>query len=138
MQGEALGAAEQTAFRSHRTLHKRPLRGTDARCAPLRRNRNPDALGGSVQTMHPDGRLIAAPTVKIGKLYKKRRLRTPSAACLRRPGCPARKKAGEQVPRLCNHGKAGADGCEIALDEIAYSLQFIKGYSASKVGSIGA
>ena len=56
----------------------------------------------------------------------------------RRPGCPARKKAGEQVPRLCNHGKAGADGCEIALDEIAYSLQFIKGYSASKVGSIGA
>ena len=49
-------------------------------------------------TTQQGGRLIAAPTVKIGKLYKKRRLRTPSAACLRRPGCPARKKAGGQVP----------------------------------------
>ena len=32
----ALGAAVQTAFSNYHTLHERPLRGTDAQCAPLR------------------------------------------------------------------------------------------------------
>ena len=38
-------AAEQTALSNHSALRKRPLRGTDAQCAPLRRNR------GSVRMM---------------------------------------------------------------------------------------
>ena len=32
----ALGAAVQTAFSNYHTFHERPLRGTDAQCAPLR------------------------------------------------------------------------------------------------------
>ena len=53
-------------------------------------------------------------------------------------GFEIKKKTEGRLPRLTVlNWKAGANGREIALDEIAYSLQFIKGYSASKVGSIG-
>ena len=38
----------------------------DARCAPLRRNRGPDAFGESALTELPGGRLIAAPAVGTG------------------------------------------------------------------------
>src|SRR5699024_2921596 len=53
-QGGLWGAAIQTASRSrHRAHYERPLRGADAQCAPLRRNRAPDAFGGSAQTTQP-------------------------------------------------------------------------------------
>lgn len=60
--------------------------------------------------------------------------------------CPGGKRAQDKQPEKTFPGclnslwylEAGSNGREIALDEIAYSLQLIKGYSASKVGSIGA